>query len=140
MTNAPTSLGPQPATPLNELQQIKQLLANTLQKQQAQTGIIRAALVTDAGHTFDWSMIGNMSRILLRNAGPDSVWIAFNEDGPNTPPTTGNGSIEVQAQEAWSIPNILFQKIGLRCATGDTAKVHSIAFKQSFGDFGGGIV
>lgn len=140
MTNFPVKLPETAPTPLNELQQIKQLLANLMDQNAARTPILRGRDVTDVGQTMDFSMFGDMARVMIRNAGPDSVWMSFNEDGRNTPTTTGDGSFEIQAQEAVSITNCQFQKIGLRCATGDTGKVHAIAFQKSFGDFGGAIV
>lgn len=139
-SNFPVELPPEKETPLSVLRELRQLVQNLMDQNAARAGIIRAADVTDAGQTLDWSQFGDMARVMMRNKGPDSLWFSFNEDGQNVPPTTGDGSFEIQAQEAISIPNILFQKIGVRCATGDTATIHAIAFQKSFGDFGGSIV
>lgn len=139
-SNFPQKLPDAPSTPLSELQQLRQLLANMMDKNSARVPLIRSGDVTSTGQTFDWSMMGDMERLMIRNKGTNSVWIAFEAEGTNVDNFTSDGSIEIQAQEAWSFTQCKFQKIGLRCSAGQTATVHAVAFQKAFGDFGGAIV
>jgi cysteine synthase len=109
---------------------------------------IRSALVTgaitgvpDQPQTLDWSMLGVMQRLMIRNKGPNSVWMSFDKSGGSVPPTVSNDSIEIQAQEAWIFERTLFQRVGLRCAassgSANTATVHAVAWRGPAGRAGG---
>jgi hypothetical protein len=98
--------------------------------------LIRGKVINDAGVTLDWSMIGQMDRITIRNRGSNSVWIAFDVGGPSVDAFTSDLSIEVQSQESWSFTNCAFFKIGCKCAAGQTSIVHAVAFQAIKGDLG----
>ena len=123
---------------------INQLLTDILselKKQNvARTPLIRSVAVTPAGQTLDWSQIGLMDRFLLRNLGPKSVWIACDMTGPAVDAFTSDLSVEVQANESYSIPLCRFFKIGCRCAAGGTGTVHAVAFQATAGNLGGSTV
>lgn len=129
---------PGPAKFPTETQLVKtpaQLLADILRELKNQMmptkGIFRSATVTGARpQTLDWSAMGMMTRLVIRNAGPQSVWFNFDMDGlgvDNFNPS--DQSWMLQAQESFNVTNELFMKIGLRCAVGaNTAVVHARAW------------
>lgn len=133
----PVNITPDPATEKDLLSDIKdQLVAQKTSRQP----LLRAIDVTTAGQTLDWSALGRMARIMIRNKGTSSVWIAFDQEGPSVVAATSDLSWELQANEALSIEQIDFQKIGCKCAAaGPTGTVHAIAFPPNSGDFGGAV-
>lgn len=132
----PVNITPDPATPQDLLGDIKdQLVAQKTSRQP----LLRALSVTSVGQTLDWSALGRMARIMIRNKGGSSAWIAFDQEGPSVVAATSDLSWELQAQEALSIELCDFQKIGCRCAAAGTATVHAIAFPPNSGDFGGAV-
>lgn len=143
-TNVPKPRGPSnfpvqtppPSTPTELLQGILKQVTN---QNLARIPHIRSRDIDQNGQTLDWSQIGLMDKFLLRNKGPDSVWVSFDMAGPSVDSFTSDLSIEVQMNESWNIPFCQFYKIGAKCAAGGTGTLHAIAFQASAGDLGGGI-
>jgi len=94
-------------------------------------GIFQAVAVNGLRpQTLDWSAFGMMTRLVIRNAGPQSVWFQFDIEGGNVDNFTSNQSWMLQSQESFNVTNELFMKIGLRCAAGgaNNALVHARAW------------
>lgn len=102
--------------------------------------VIRAKAADSTGETLDWSVLGIMDRLVIRNEGPNSVWFSFDKNGPAVQATTSDLSWELQAQESVNLDHCLFQKIGLLCAGGGTATVHAIGFQTVAGNQAASIV
>lgn len=117
----------------------QQLMSNVLlelKKQNvARVPIMRAGTANTTGITLDWSQVGLMDRIMIRNKGAASVWIAFDTSGPSVAPYTCDLSFELQANESLAIPLCQFFKIGCRTAAGNGV-VHAIAFQSVAGNQG----
>lgn len=128
----PVTSPPKPAT-LDDVR--KELAAQNLSLRPN----MRAAVVTSAGITLDWSNVGVMERIMIRNKGPNSVWISFDIEGKAVIAAVSDLSWELQSQEALSIPRCLFQKIGCKCAGIQGGTVHAIAFQNSGRDYAGAV-
>lgn len=124
------------ASPTDLLNKIAdQLIA----QKSARQPLLRSINVTNAGQTLDWSTIGMMTRVMIRNKGASSAWIAFDQNGPSVDNFTSDNSWELQAQEALSIELCAFSKIGCRCTGAGTATIHAMAFPANSGDFGGAV-
>ena len=131
ITDAPVQTTPAaPAT----LDDVASILNNQNQPMQP---LLRAMLVDSTGETMDWSAHGTMTRIMIRNKGPNSVWFAFDTFGQSVVAATSDLSWELQSQEALSIERCTFNKIGLKSPSGGT--VHAIAFPDNSGANGGAI-
>lgn len=115
------------------------LLQQLVNQNAARQPHLRAADVTSVGQTLDWSSLGLMDRILIRNKGGSSVWIAFDTEGQNVDAFTSDLSYELQAQESICIPGCQFYKIGCRCAALGTGTVHAVAFLAAAGELHGSI-
>ncbi len=114
--------------------ELLQAILNELKLQNsASKPIMRAASVTDVGKTLDWSAEGIMTRIVMRNKGPNSAWYSYDIKGPGVDAFTSNASFEIQAQESINLTATQFSMIGLRCAAGQTAVVHAQAWKSQSG-------
>ncbi len=136
----PVALGPSsiPKTLLEAQIVTNQLLARILEELVRQNTpsvpSIRSVAATDVGQTLDWQAVGTMDRLMIRNKGTDSVWFSFDISGPAVVNQTSDESFELQANESVNLTHAKFRKIGLRCATGKTATVNSIAFQSVAGD------
>lgn len=115
------------------------LLKALVAQSQAKIPQIRSSDITAAGQTLDWSALGLMDRILIRNKGANSVWIAWDVNGEAVDAFTSDLSFELQAQEAISIPACQFYKIGCKCAAGQTGTVHAVAFLATTENLSGSI-
>ncbi len=124
-------------TPIELLRQIRDELRGG---NSASRPMMRAKDVTDVGQTMDWSTQGLMDRVMLRNKGTNSLWFSFDVDGALVDTFTSDLSFELQAQEAIAIPRCLFYKIGCKCASGESATVHAIAFMSTAGNLGKSII
>ncbi len=96
--------------------------------------VIRAADADSGGSTLDWSPVGIMDRLMIRNKGPNSVWFSFDKNGEAVQATTSSESFELQANESVNLTHCSFQKIGLRCANGESATAHAIGFQSVAGN------
>lgn len=144
-TSAPQPPGPAdfPITNPNTDPTTNELLArilNELIRQNTATrAVIRASNVDSVGQTLDWSMVGMMDRLIIRNKGTSSVWFSFDRNGPAVNSFTSNESWELQANESVNITLSLYQKVGLRCATGQTGTVHAMGWQSVAGNQAGAI-
>jgi hypothetical protein len=112
---------PQPATLNDLLQQMRQ-------NNDPQRAIFRGLVLGAGGNgTLDWSMLGLMTRIVIRNKGPNSVFFAFDISGPQINTFTSDNSWELQANESFN-GDTIFYKIGLRCKAGETAVINAAAW------------
>lgn len=113
---------------------LNDVLAELMKDNFASTPNIRSAELNPVSPyaTLDWSAIGQMGRFVLRNKGPQSVWIAFDINGESVDAYTSDRSVEVQANESWNLDKTAFYKIGLKTA-GGSAVVHAIAYQVSAG-------
>jgi hypothetical protein len=129
-----------PAKPMSNTDLLHGILKQLTYQNIARMPHIRSSDVDANGQTLDWSMVGLMDTLMIRNKGPKSVWIAFDIDGPavdNFSPS--DLSWELLANESVNITLCQFYKIGLRCAASETGSVHAIAFQAVAGDLGGSI-
>ncbi len=101
--------------------------------------VLRAQDITDVGQTLNWSSVGIMDRLMLRNKGANSVWIAFDINGPAVDSFTSDLSFELQANESINLTHCAFQKIGAKCSSGQTATLHGVAFQTIAGNQAGAI-
>lgn len=94
----------------------------------------RSADVDGGGQTLDWSPVGVMDRIVMRNKGPNSLWYSWDKNGPAVQAFTSNESTELQMNESMAFTHCIFQKIGVRCQGGQTATIHATAFQSVAGN------
>lgn len=139
-TQSPVSTGK-----MDEQQSVQSLLMQLLRQvtyqNVARTPIIRSVTETGLGSTLDWSSIGMMDRLMIRNAGPQSVYFAFDVDGPSVDMSNGDLSFWLQANESVNISHCKFYKIGVRTIAGGgvLAVVNAIAFQSVAGDQAGSL-
>jgi len=133
ITDAPIKIDPEPPADL------KDILKELMNQREPREPLLRAASVTSSGQQLDWSAHGTMTRLLIRNKGSNSAWMAFDVDGAQVVASTSDLSWELQAQEALSLELCIFQKVGLKCSGGQTATVHAIAFPATSGDLAGAV-
>lgn len=146
----PANTFPQPPGPSNfpiagpMVKTTDQLLAEILDELKKQSTsrrpVVRSGLVDSVGITLDWSQVGSMDRIFMRNKGPDSAWYGWDVDGKTVDNYTSNQSTEIQAQESVCFSLCLFKRIGFRCATGKSATIHATAFQYAGGSHGNSII
>ncbi len=96
--------------------------------------VVRCKDVDNTGQTLDWTSVGIMDRITLKNDGPDEVWLAFDTSGPAVFADTSDLSFPLKADSTLNLTHSLFSKIGVRCAPGDTAVVNAIAWQTVAGN------
>lgn len=96
--------------------------------------------VANPTETLDWDAMGVMDRLIIRNAGPSTVYFAFDKDGQAVEASVGNESWMLESKEAVCLTHSRFSKIGLRCAAGDSASVNAIGWQSVAGDQGSSIV
>lgn len=97
--------------------------------------VIRSRSVDGTGQTLDWTPVGIMDRLMIRNLGPDPCWFSFDMNGPAVNAFTGDQSFELQMNESVNLTHCQFQKIGVKCqGGGDTATVHAIGFHSVAGN------
>lgn len=131
----PAQVPPQPVNDLNDIGDLlKRILQELINQSIAAAPVIRAKAVTSAGQTLDWSSRGTMDRLMIRNKGTNSVWFAFDMNGPAVNAFTSDLSFELQANESVNLSLCSFQKIGVICASGQTGTVHAIAFQSVAGN------
>ena len=96
------------------------------------------------GQLLDFSALGYMGRVSLRNVGPNPVYIMVGATATNFPTAAravGSvvggvyvpGTFVVQANEAFNFSDILFQRIGFICAAAQTAVLDVQATQNSGG-------
>lgn len=114
---------------------LKQILSELVKQNTASRPVIRSAdlLASDTG-TLDWITVGIMDRLVLRNAGPGSVWFAFDTNGPAVNAFTSDQSFMVLANESINLVNCQFRKIGLATNVGGAATVNAIGFQAQAGN------
>ncbi len=114
---------------------LKRILAELIKQNIASDPVTRARSVnvSDSG-TLDWSQRGTMDRLMIRNKGPNSVWFAFDMNGPAVDAFTSDLSFELQPQESVNLSHCKFEKIGLKCGSAGGAVVHAIGFQSVAGD------
>lgn len=119
-------------------QLLAQVLAELVKQNTASKPVIRSSLVVGGGGdaTLDWTTIGIMDRIVMRNIGPGPVWFAFDINGPAVNPFTGDQSFEIQVGESINLSNCSFRKIGLRTDPTNIlgATVNAIGFQAVAGN------
>ena len=87
--------------------------------------------------TMDFSAVGRMGAISLRNAGPNETFLSFDA----TPPTAAvqTGVVRLQMNEALNLENFAFTTVGFRNAAAQTSVVESVAFQRPGPTSGGGL-
>lgn len=127
-----------PTTPLEALQQISQkidrLLEETIRQNIASRPCIRARDVTPAGQTLNWQSVGIMDRLTIKNNGADTVWLAFDMNGPAVNAFTSDLSFSLKADSTLNLTHSLFTKVGVKVAAGKTATVDAIAWQSVAGN------
>ncbi len=129
-----------PGRPMSTAELLHGILTQITRQNIARIPHIRSSDVDANGQTLDWSMIGLMDTLIIRNKGPKSVWIAFDIDGPavdNFSPS--DLSWELLMNESVNLSLCQFERVGLRCAAGETGSVHAFAFQAVAGNLGGSI-
>lgn len=120
--DTPIQKAVQPPATLNDL------LQQMRQNNDPQRAVFRGLAIGAGGNgTLDWSMLGLMTRIVIRNKGPFSVFFAFDISGPQINTFTSDNSWELQANESFNADTVFF-KIGLRCSAGQNAVVNASAW------------
>lgn len=128
-----------PTTDPTETDLLERILEELIKQNTATKPVIRAIDVDSGGQTLDWSMVGIMDRLIIRNKGTSSLWFGFDKNGPAVPAFTSDECWELQAQESVNLTHCLFQKIGVICAAMGTATVHAIGFQSVAGNQAGSI-
>lgn len=127
-----------PTTPLEALQQIAKkvdrLLEETIRQNIASRPVIRAKDVDQNGQTLNWQAVGIMDRLTLKNNGADNVWLAFDMNGPAVNAFTSDLSFLLKPDSTLNLTHSLFTKVGLKCASGETASVDAIAWQSVAGN------
>ncbi len=127
-----------PTTPLQALQQLGQkidrLIEETVRQNIASRPVTRAKDVTAAGQTLNWQAVGIMDRLTLKNNGADTVWLAFDTNGPAVNAFTSDLSFSLKADSTLNLTHSLFTKVGVKCAAGKTATVDAIAWQSVAGN------
>lgn len=96
--------------------------------------VIIPASVVDTGVSIDYSLLGAMGEVDIRNAGPDEVFIAYNGMPPSA--AIQNGVARLQVNEALNLKNLQVMSLGLITALGETATVETVAVRRSDGGSG----
>ncbi len=135
-----------PTTPTTEIDLLtailgvlRNILAELIKQNIAANPVTRAQNIDSTGETLNWTAVGIMDRLMIRNKGANSVWISFDINGPAVDAFTSDLSFELQANESINLTHCAFQKIGCKCAGGQTATVHAIAFQTVAGNQAGAI-
>ena len=92
-----------------------------------------ASLGIAATATIDFSAIGQMGAVTMRNAGAGEIFVSFDAVPPSA--AVQDGVIRLQLNESFSVENMIFTTIGLR--TGGTAAVIETTAWQRPGGAGG---
>jgi hypothetical protein len=95
---------------------------------------IRAVAVDSTGETLNWQAIGVMDRLTLKNNGPAEIWLSFDMNGPAVNAFTSNLSFSLKADSTLNLTHSLFTKVGVKCASGQTAVVDAIAWQSVAGN------
>ena len=128
--------------PVSSNDLLKQILAELVKQNTASRPVIRSKSlgVSDNG-TLDWTTVGIMDRLVMRNAGPDNVWFAFDTNGPAVNGFTSDQSFLILPNESINLVNCQFRKIGLITGPGTTgATVNAIAFQAQAGNQSNSII
>ncbi len=119
---------------------LQRILDELIRQNTASRPVIRAVAVTAVGQTLDWTPVGVMDRLMIRNKGTNSLWYSYDKNGPAVNAFTSDESFELQANESVNLTHCIFQKIGVKCAGGQTATVHAQAFQSVAGNQAGTII
>jgi hypothetical protein len=127
----PTPPGPAD-TPVNQANptpaSLRDLLDQLRQNNNPQRGVFRN-LAIGAGlfGTLDWSMLGMMSRVVLYNNGPNTVFFAWDTSGQQIDAFISDNSWPLYSGMSYNADTV-FYKIGLRCAAGASGTVSATAW------------
>jgi len=89
--------------------------------------VMRAGVITDAGASLDFSLVGEMGAAYIQNLGPDDVWIAFDAVPANT---TGNGRVQLKSDAALNLDDIGYLLVGARAIALGSATVEVTALRR----------
>jgi hypothetical protein len=121
-------------------QTLQYILQQLIAQYTPTTPYIRAASIgtvaANGNATLDWTAIGSMNRIAIRNIGPGNVWLSFDVAGPAVPAYTSDGSWQLQPNESLNLANVKFRQIGIS----GYGVVHAVAFQSPAGKQGGSAV
>ena len=117
---------------------LSRILEELVRQNSSSNPVIRSKLANTTGVTLDWSQFGLFDRIMMRNAGPNTVYFSFDLNGQNVDNFTSDLSFMLQANESANFSHCKFRKIGLKCAAG-TATVNAVAFQTQAGNMNGSI-
>lgn len=132
-TNTPAS------KPKDAIDGLEKIHAELVRQRTPTRPLIRSKLVDQNGITLDWTANGQMSRLMIRNKGPNSIWMAFDQKGASVDNFTSNNSVEVQANESWNVELCAFAYLGLKAGAGNTGTAHAIAFPSNSGMMAGSV-
>lgn len=110
------------------------ILEEMIRQGTAARPVIRAKDVTAAGQTLNWQSVGIMDRLMLKNNGADTVWFAFDMNGPAVNAFTSDLSFSLKADSTVNLSLSLFTKVGVKCAAGKTATVDAVAWQSVAGN------
>lgn len=129
------------AVPATNNDLLTQILAELVKQNTASRPVIRSAAIGASDQsTLDWTTVGIMDRLVMRNAGPDSVWFAFDTNGPAVNAFTSDQSFEILANESINLVNCQFRKIGIATSVGTGARVNAIGFQAQAGNQSNSII
>ena len=89
--------------------------------------VFRAASFGAGGGTLDWSAVGIMGALYLRNAGPDECFIAWDAIPAAS---VGDGRIRLKADEALNLDAVETEFVGVITAGGDTAVLEGVGMPR----------
>ncbi len=138
LPKGPSDFPVQTTQPETQQQTLDSILQELKYQNIASSPVIRSKDVDSTGQTLDWTPIGIMDRLMMRNKGPNSLWFSFDKNGPAVVASTSDESFELQANESINLTHCRFQKVGVKCS-GGTATVHAIGWQSVAGNQGAAI-
>lgn len=102
--------------------------------------VIIPATVAPGGTTIDFTALGTMGEVNIRNAGPNDVFISIATTGAPVAPAAAIavGVLRLQTNEALNLKNVEVRGLGLNVAAAQSAVVETVSFRR--GDGGSGFI
>ncbi len=113
---------------------LRRILLEMIRQSTPARPVMRTTAVDDVGQTLDFSQRGIMDRLMMKNKGPNSVWYGYDFNGPAVKTSDCDLSWEIEVGETINLALCQYEKIGLRCATGETAVVHAQGWQSVAAD------
>ncbi len=111
---------------------LRAILKELIYQNIASRPVTRGQSISSAGGTLDWSTVGVMDRLMLKNNGPDNVYFSFNMNGQAVVANTSDLSILLKPDSTYCCTHTLFNKIGLKSV--GTSAVDAVGYQTVAGN------